>query len=48
MREKHMPVRTPIFNRLVVRLAHDAGRRLWMPAPKTPYGTQKAQGEPPL
>jgi len=33
---KHMPVRTPIFLRSVVRLAHAAGKRLCTPAAKKP------------
>jgi hypothetical protein len=36
MKEKHIPVLTPIFDKSVVRLAHDAGKRLWTPAPKNP------------
>jgi hypothetical protein len=36
MKEKHMPVLMPIFDRSFVRLAHDAGMRLWTPAPKNP------------
>jgi hypothetical protein len=41
-----MPVLTPILERSVVRLAHDAGKRLWIPAPKNPYKTQKTYKEP--
>lgn len=36
MKEKHMPVRTPILDKSDVRLAQAAGKRLWMPAPKKP------------
>ncbi|EKG19791.1 hypothetical protein MPH_02937 [Macrophomina phaseolina MS6] len=46
IKEKHIPVRTPIFFRSLVKLAQEAGKRLCMPAPKNPYITQKAYRAP--
>jgi hypothetical protein len=48
MKEKHMPVLTPILDKSVVKLAHEAGKRLCIPAPKKPYKTQNAYREPTL